>query len=142
MGQYGKLFFIFKYKTMKNVLMIVLLAIAGTLTAQTVSTADIYQQKGTRIQVTVINADGSRHMDYVVLAENQHYFLLTLPSGRVRYSKQHDVATQYDEAVTTKLLSNVWVKTQLVYEAGTLVMLDGAVSDGAGNLIYRFEFGE
>jgi hypothetical protein len=127
---------------MKNVLFILLLAFAGALTAQTVSTADIYEQKGTRMQVTVINADNSRRMDYVVLAENQHYYLLTLPNGRVRYSKQYDVATQYDEAVTTKLLSNVWVKTQLVYESGTLVMLDGAVSDGAGNLIYRFEFGE
>jgi hypothetical protein len=126
---------------MKNVLFILLLAFAGALTAQTVSTADIYEQKGTRLQVTVINADNSRRMDYVVLAENQHYYLLTLPNGRVRYSKQYDVATQYDEAVTTKLLSNVWVKTQLVYESGTLVMLDGAVSDGAGNF-YRFEFGE
>lgn len=128
---------------MKNAILILLLAITGTLSAQTAQTdTDIYQQKGTRMQVTVINADGSRRMDYVVLAENEKYYLLTLPSKRVRYSKQYDVATQYDEAVTTKLLSNVWVKTQLVYEAGTLVMVDGAVSDGAGNLIYRFEFGE
>ena len=130
---------------MKNAIFIFLLAIAGALNAQTAGAQNpesIYEQKGTRMQVTVINPDGSRRMDYVVLAENQHYYLLTLPSGRVRYSKQHDVATQYDEAVTTKLLSNVWVKTQLVYEAGTLVMVDGAVSDGAGNLIYRFEFGE
>ena len=130
---------------MKNAIFIFLLAIAGALNAQTAGAQNpesIYEQKGTKLQVTVINADGSRRMDYVVLAENQHYYLLTLPSGRVRYSKQHEVATQYDEAVTTKLLSNVWVKTQLVYESGTLVMLDGAVSDGAGNLIYRFEFGE
>ena len=130
---------------MKNAIFIFLLTIAGALNAQTAGAQNpesIYEQKGTRMQVTVINADGSRHMDYVVLAENQQYYLLTLPSGRVRYSKQHDVATQYDEAVTTKLLSNVWVKCQLVYEAGTLVMVDGAVSDGAGNLIYRFEFGE
>ncbi len=125
--------------------MIVLLAIAGALNAQTAGAQNpesIYEQKGTRMQVTVINADGSRRMDYVVLAENEKYYLLTLPSGRVRYSKQYDVATQYDEAVTTKLLSNIWVKTQLVYDSGTLVMVDGAVSDGAGNLIYRFEFGE
>ena len=130
---------------MKNAIFIFMLAIAGALNAQTAGAQNpesIYEQKGTKLQVTVINADGSRRMDYVVLAENQHYYLLTLPSGRVRYSKQHEVATQYDEAVTTKLLSNVWVKTQLVYESGTLVMLDGAVSDGAGNLIYRFEFGE
>jgi hypothetical protein len=63
----------------------------------------------------------------------------------VRYSKANDVATQYDGSITTKLLSNYWVKVQLVYDGKELVMVDGSlrdVIDGKSVKIYDFSFGE
>jgi hypothetical protein len=55
------------------------------------------------------------------------------------------VATQYDGVITTKLLSNYWVKCQLVYDGKELVMVDGNlrdVVDGKSVKIYDFQFGE
>jgi hypothetical protein len=133
---------------MKNVLFILLLAFAGTLNAQTASAdtvTPIESNVGTRMQVTLIYPDGSRRMDYIKITENEQYFYLALPSGRVRYSKLNDVATQYDGAITTKLLSNYWVKCQLVYDGKELVMVDGSlrdVIDGKSVKIYDFSFGE
>ncbi len=133
---------------MKNVLFILLLAFAGTLNAQTASAdavTPIEAENGTRMQVTLVFPDGSRRMDYIKLTENEQYFYLALPSGRVRYSKANDVATQYDGSITTKLLSNYWVKVQLVYDGKELVMVDGSlrdVVDGKSVKIYDFQFGE
>jgi hypothetical protein len=133
---------------MKNAIFIFLLAFAGTLNAQTAS-ADavmpIEAENGTRMQVTLVYPDGSRRMDSIKLTESEHYFYLALPSGRVRYSKANDVATQYDGSITTKLLSNYWVKVQLVYDGKELVMVDGSlrdVVDGKSVKIYDFSFGE
>jgi len=133
---------------MKNVLFILLLAFVGTLNAQTVSAdtvTPIESNVGTRMQVTFVYPDGSRRMDYIKITENEQYFYLALPSGRVRYSKANDVATQYDGSITTKLLSNYWVKVQLVYDGKELVMVDGSlreVIDGKSVKIYDFSFGE
>jgi hypothetical protein len=133
---------------MKNVLFILLLAFAGALNAQTASSdtvTPIETENGTRMQVTLVYPDGSRRMDFIKITENEHYFYLALPSGRVRYSKANDVATQYDGAITTKLLSNYWVKCQLVYDGKELVMVDGSlrdVIDGKSVKIYDFSFGE
>ena len=133
---------------MKNAIFIFLLAFAGALNAQTVSTDEvtpIESNVGTRMQVTLVFPDGSRRMDYIKLTESEHYFYLALPSGRVRYSKLNDVATQYDGSITTKLLSNYWVKVQLVYDGKELVMVDGSlrdVVDGKSVKIYDFSFGE
>ena len=133
---------------MKNVLFILLLAFVGTLNAQTVSAdtvTPIESNVGTRMQVTFVYPDGSRRMDYIKITENEQYFYLALPSGRVRYSKLNDVATQYDGSITTKLLSNYWVKVQLVYDGKELVMVDGSlrdVVDGKSVKIYDFSFGE
>ena len=125
-----------------------LLFAAMQLTAQTAITESteltenpISIDKGTRMQVTVIYADGSRRMQYIKISETPDYFYLELPGANVRYAKAHDVATQYDGSVTTKLLSNYWIKTQLVYDNKNLVMVDGAVSDGAGNQ-YQFQYGD
>jgi hypothetical protein len=133
---------------MKNAIFIFLLAFAGTLNAQTASAdtvTPIEAENGTRMQVTLVYPDGSRRTDYIKITENEHYFYLALPSGRVRYSKLNDVATQYDGAITTKLLSNYWVKVQLVYDGKELVMVDGSlrdVIDGKSVKIYDFSFGE
>ncbi len=133
---------------MKNAIFIFLLAFAGTLNAQTASAdtvTPIESNVGTRMQVTLIYPDGSRRMDYIKITENEQYFYLALPSGRVRYSKANDVATQYDGSITTKLLSNYWVKVQLVYDGKELVMVDGSlrdVIDGKSVKIYDFSFGE
>jgi len=133
---------------MKNAIFIFLLAFAGALNAQTASAdavTPIESNVGTRVQVTLVYPDGSRRMDYIKITENEQYFYLALPSGRVRYSKANDVATQYDGSITTKLLSNYWVKVQLVYDGKELVMVDGSlrdVVDGKSIKIYDFQFGE
>jgi len=133
---------------MKNAIFIFLLAFAGALNAQTASAdavTPIESNVGTRMQVTLVYPDGSRRMDFIKLTENEQYFYLALPSGRVRYSKANDVATQYDGSITTKLLSNYWVKVQLVYDGKELVMVDGSlrdVIDGKSVKIYDFSFGE
>jgi hypothetical protein len=133
---------------MKNAIFIFLLAFAGALNAQTASAdavTPIESNVGTRMQVTLVYPDGSRRMDYIKITENEQYFYLALPSGRVRYSKANDVATQYDGSITTKLLSNYWVKVQLVYDGKELVMVDGSlrdVVDGKSIKIYDFQFGE
>jgi hypothetical protein len=133
---------------MKNAIFIFLLAFAGALNAQTASTDEvtpIESNVGTRMQVALVFPDGSRRMDFIKLTENEQYFYLALPSGRVRYSKANDVATQYDGSITTKLLSNYWVRVQLVYDGKELVMVDGSlrdVIDGKSVKIYDFSFGE
>jgi uncharacterized protein YcnI len=133
---------------MKNAIFIFLLAFAGTLNAQTASAdavTPIESNVGTRMQVTLVFPDGSRRMDFIKITENEHYFYLALPSGRVRYSKANDVATQYDGSITTKLLSNYWVKVQLILDANQLVAVDGSlrdVVDGKSVKIYDFSFGE
>lgn len=133
---------------MKNAIFIFLLAFAGTLNAQTVSADEvtpIESNVGTRMQVALVFPDGSRRMDFIKLTENEQYFYLALPSGRVRYSKANDVATQYDGSITTKLLSNYWVRVQLVYDGKELVMVDGSYRDvinGQSVKIFDFQFGE
>ncbi len=153
---------------MKNAIFIFLLAFAGALNAQTVtankvgsseiavgavtsdkSTADtvtpIEAENGTRMQVTLIYPDGSRRMDYIKISQNKDYFYLALPTGRVRYSKLNDVATQHEGRMTYILLSNYWVKVQLILDANQLVAVDGSlrdVVDGKSVKIYDFQFGE
>jgi hypothetical protein len=115
---------------------------------------------GTKMQVTIVNADGSRRMDFIKISENADYIFLELPTANVRYSKKYDVVDQRDGDFTIRLLSNAWVKCQLIYDGKELTAIDGAVIDfncetstpnasGGNDLtgcksvrLYSFEYGD
>jgi hypothetical protein len=144
---------------MRNLFFVFSLLFAMSLTAQT-EPSRLSTNNGLKMEVTIVNADGSRRMDFVKISEDAEYIYLELPAANVRYSKLNDVATQYDGDFTIRLLSNAWVKAQLIYEAKELTAIDGAVVDfncetstpnasGGNDLtgcktvrLYSFEYGD
>lgn len=161
---------------MRNFLFIFsLLFAAMSLTAQTQShLAEPFDKKtrmngedrltttnGLRMQVTIVMPDGGRRMDFIKISEDAEYVYLSLPGSDVRYSKKYDVVDQRDGDFTIRLLSNAWVKAQLIYEGKELTAVDGAVVDfqcatsmpslhrGSNDLtdcktvrLYEFQFGD
>jgi hypothetical protein len=143
---------------MRNLFFVFSLLFAMSLTAQD-APSRLSTNNGLKMQVTIVNADGSKRMDFVKISEDAEYIYLELPAANVRYSKANDVATQYDGDFTIRLLSNAWVKCQLIYDGKELKNVDGAVVDfnctstpnasGGNDLtdckvvrLYSFEYGD
>jgi hypothetical protein len=145
---------------MRNLFFIfALLFTAMSLTAQD-APSRLSTNNGLKMQVTIVNADGSKRMDFIKISEDTDYIYLELPAANVRYSKLNDVVDQRDGDFTIRLLSNAWVKCQLIYDGKELKNVDGAVVDfncetstpnasGGNDLtgcktvrLYSFEYGD